>query len=107
MFQKFIKFHTDLINANTPSSSRRFLGIVFSYSILIIAFLTLFTKLNIPEFIFFSLCTMALVYAGLATWSSNVALQAKSEVASNMIKSDSSEQTNDTAKETLQSDKPQ
>lgn len=107
MFQKIIDFHKDLINADTPSSSRRFLAIVFGYSIVIMSFLILFFKFTIPEFIFISLCTMALVYAGLATWSSNLALKAKSDVASDMIKSDSSEQTNEKAQETLQSDKPQ
>lgn len=107
MLKQIIDFHKDLINTNTPTSSRRYLGIVFSYGILIIGFITLFTKLEIPEFIFFSLCTMALVYAGLATWSSNVALKAKSDVASDVVKADSSEQSNEVVKDILQTIKPQ
>lgn len=70
ILNKIVAFHLDLINSETPTSSRRYLAILFGYSVIVASFFDLFFKLTMTEFMFVSLCTMALTYAGLTTWSS-------------------------------------
>lgn len=102
-FQKIVNFHKDLINTETPTSSRRYLAIVFAYFILMAGSLNQFFKLDIKESMFYTIATMALVYAGLATWSGIAASSSKSDVASDVAKSNSSPDTNKVAKEIVES----
>lgn len=72
LFKRIADFHKDLIDTSTPSSYRNFLGIVFAYSVVFTAFVDLFTKLSMTSSVFIALCTMALTYAGLTTWTANI-----------------------------------
>lgn len=80
IFQKIVNFHKDLINLETPTSSRRYLAILFAYCVLGACFVNMFFKLTMSELMFGTMSTMALVYIGLATWTSNVQAKADAEV---------------------------
>lgn len=60
----------------------------------------------VPEFMFYGLIALIAGCFGLNTIESIKALQAKTDVATTVAQSDSSEVTNDQAKEIIQSDQP-
>lgn len=103
--QKIIAFHKDLMNANAPTSHRRYLAIVFAYSGIVIAFIGVGFHMGVTEELI-PLLSTSLLFAGLTTLSSNAALKVKSDVASEVVKNDATDDTNQTAKEIIQSDKP-
>lgn len=120
IIRRIIDFHKDLINSKTVTSHRRYLSIFFAYNAAIIAYISLWiaaTNLNkvppvtpsftgLGEIIIYFLST-SLLFAGLTTLSANAALKAKSDVASEVVKNDAADDTNQVAKDIVQSDKPE
>lgn len=105
ILQKIIAFHKDLINTETPTSHRRYLSVVFAYTGVIISFIGVGFHVGVTEELIPVLST-SLLFAGLTTLSSNAALKVKSDVASEIVKNDATDNTNETAKDIVQSDKP-
>lgn len=60
----------------------------------------------VPEFMFWGIITLIASCFGLNTIESIKALQAKTDVATTIAKADSSEVTNDQAKDVIQGDQP-
>ena len=60
----------------------------------------------VPEFMFWGLLTLIGGCFGLNTMENIKALQAKTDVATTIAESDSSEKTNDQAKDVIQADQP-
>ena len=79
----------------------------FSFAMMcFITLITLFTSYDIPFEMFLTFASLTFACFGLGTIANVKAMSVKSEVASDVVKSDSSEQSNESAKDIIQSNKP-
>lgn len=108
IIQKYIlPFFKSLFDIDSNTDEKVVVGF-FSFAMMIfMALIDQFTlnKVNFEVFITFASLTFACF--GLGTIANVKALSVKSEVASDVAKSNSNKETNDSAKEIIQSNKPQ
>ena len=106
-FTKISEFFKKMLSEDGGVSSKRVVG--FGSFVLIAAavIVNLCGGTIIATFIFEGLIILIMACFGMNTYLSGKALAAKSDVASDMVKSDSSKQSNDSAKDILTADKPQ
>lgn len=62
-----MNFFKNLFVSSNEASSKRFVGIVAFFAILIIAFVSLFSGLTLPEFMYMGILTVCLGSLGLTT----------------------------------------
>jgi hypothetical protein len=102
-----MNFFRSLFSSDDNStSSKRFVAVITSVTLILIALCNLFFKLTIAEFIWFGLLGFASALFGLNTFLSSKAMGTKENVAQNIINKQSEPEVSEDAKDVLNSDKP-
>ena len=101
-----LDFFKSLFSANSNTDEKVVVGFMSFAIMVLIALCNLFFKLTVPYELFATFAALTCACFGLGTVATVKGMSVKSDVASNMVKNDSSEQSNDAATEIIQSNKP-
>jgi hypothetical protein len=104
--KKITEFFKSLFDVTSNTDEKIVVGFMSFAVMVIIAMVTLFTGLTLPFEMFATFATLTFGCFGLGTYSAIKSTDAKTSLASDIVKSDSSEASNATAQEIIQNDKP-
>ena len=107
MGKMILDFFKSLFDINSNTDEKVVVGFMSFAMMVIIALCTLFFGLTVPYELFATFAALTFACFGLGTVATVKSMSVKSDVASNIIKNDSSVQSNDAATEVIQSSKPQ
>ena len=102
-----LDFFKSLFNVNSNTDEKVVVGFMSFAMMVLIALCTLFFGLVVPYEIFATFAGLTFACFGLGTVATVKGMSVKSDVASDMVKNDSSEQSNEAATGVIQSNKPQ
>lgn len=104
--KKILDFFKSLFDAKSNTDEKVVVGFMSFAVMVFIALVQLFTGLSVPFEIFATFATITMACFGLGTYTAVRTTSAKADVATEVLKSDAGADSNDTAREILQSDKP-
>ena len=107
MTNKILDFFKSLFSTTSNTDEKIVVGFCSFAVMVFIAVVTLFSTYDIPFEMFLTFASLTFACFGLGTIANVKAMSVKSSVASDIAKANSSQQTNEAAKDIVQSDKPQ